>query len=171
MQDSASTQTALSTFADWLSDTPLSQLIQNTSWIIPGAQSIHILAIAMVMSSALMVMLRVLGVVMRDVPTAGVARRFLPWIWYPLIVLLVSGAILIIGEPGRSLTNSVFQLKMLLLVGAMICTVILQRPLRTNEGYWESTAGARAGGKAVALVSLGLWSCIVFAGRWIAYAG
>jgi hypothetical protein len=164
-------QSSLGTFAQWLSDTAFSQLIQNTSWVIPGVQCIHILAIAMVMSSAIMLLLRVLGVVMRDVPTAEVARRFLPWIWYPLIVLLVSGAVLIVGEPGRSLTNSVFQLKMVLLLAAIACTLLLQRPLRTNAMFWESTAGARAGGKLIAVVSLGLWSAIIFAGRWIAYAG
>lgn len=162
---------AITRFAEWLSDTPVSQVIQNTSWIIPGSQSIHILSIALVMASAVMVMLRILGVFMRDEPTAVVARRFLPWIWYPLIVLLATGTILIVGEPGRSLNNSIFQLKMLLLIGAMTCTLVLQRPLRTNASYWESTPGMRAGGKTIALLSLALWSCIVFAGRWIAYAG
>ena len=164
-------KSALGTFAEWLSDTSLSQFIQNTFWAIPSVQCIHILSIAAVMSSAIMLMLRVLGLVMRDQPTAEVARRFLPWIWYPLIMLLVSGAILIVGEPGRSLTNSIFQLKMLLLLAAMACTLTLQRPLRTNAMFWESTTGARAGGKLIAMVSLGLWSGIVFAGRWIAYAG
>lgn len=163
-------QDSLNTLAQWLSDTSLSQLIQNTSWVIPGVQCIHILSIAVVMSSAVMLLLRVLGVVMRDQPTAQVAQRFLPWIWYPLIVLLVTGVILIIGEPGRSLINSVFQLKMALLLAAMACTLTLQRPLRTNAMFWESTAGARLGGKLIAVVSLGLWSGIIFAGRWIAYA-
>ena len=164
-------QESLVTFADWLADTSLSQLIQNTSWVIPGVQSIHILAIAVVISSAMMIVLRVLGVVMRDAPMVEVTRRFLPWFWYPLIVLLATGAILIIGEPGRSLTNGMFQLKMALLLGAIACTFVLQRPLQSNATFWESTTGARVGGKAVALASLGLWSCIVFAGRWIAYAG
>ena len=164
-------QSSISAFSQWLSETSVSQLIQNTSWIIPGTQSIHILAIAVVMSSALMILLRVLGLVMRDLPTAQVAERFLPWIWYPLIVLLVTGIILITGEPGRSLNNSVFQLKMGMLIGVVVCTLILQRPMRTNTLFWETSPGARVGGKLIALVSLVLWSCIIFAGRWIAYAG
>lgn len=163
-------QSSLSTFAQWLSETAPSQFIQITAGVIPGVQCIHILAIAAVMSSAVMLLLRVLGLVMRDQPTAEVAQRFLPWIWYSLIVLLVSGAILIVGEPGRSLTNPAFQLKMVLLLAAMACTLTLQRPLRTNAMFWESTAGARVGGKLLAVVSLGLWSGIIFAGRWIAYA-
>lgn len=164
-------QDSLVEIADWLAMTPLSLLIQNTSWVIPGVQSVHLLSIAIVMSSALMVILRVLGLVMRDEPLVAVTGRFFPWIWYALIVLLVSGAILIIGEPGRSLTNSVFQLKMLMLLGVITCTFTLQKPLQGNVAFWDATLATRTSARLLAVLSLGLWSCIVFAGRWIAYAG
>jgi len=164
-------QDSLNKFAEWLATTPVSALIQDTSWVIPGVQSVHLIAIAAVMSSALMVILRVLGLVMRDEPVAAVTGRFFPWIWYSLIVLLVSGAILITGEPGRSLTNSVFQLKMLMLLGVIACTFTLQQPLKHNVGFWETSVATRTSARLIAVLSLGLWSCIVFAGRWIAYAG
>lgn len=156
-------------FAEWLSATPISQLIQNVSWIIPAVQSVHILAIAMVMASALVISLRVLGLIMADLPLVAVTRRFQPWIWVSLIILLLSGAILIIGEPGRSITNSIFQLKMLLLLIVIICTLLLQRPLRKDEAYWDSSR--RTTSRAIAVFSVAVWSCIIFAGRWIAYAG
>lgn len=163
---------SLSAFAEWLSATPPSTLIQNVSWIIPGTQSIHILAIAMVMASAVVIALRVLGLIMRDLPLATVTQRFAPWIWYSLIVLLLTGLVLVVGEPGRSITNSIFQLKMLLLLIAIACLLLLRWPLRRNESYWDETGGGvRAGAKVIAVVSLAVWSCIVFAGRWIAYAG
>jgi hypothetical protein len=163
---------SLSAFAEWLSVTPPSMLIQNVSWIIPGFQSIHILAIAMVMASAIVISLRVLGVMMRDLPLAAVTQRFAPWIWYSLIVLFLTGLVLVVGEPGRSITNSIFQLKMLLLLIAITCLLLLRRPLRKNEHYWdESGGGTRTGAKLIAVVSLAVWSCIIFAGRWIAYAG
>lgn len=163
-------QDSLTGFAAWLALTPLSVLIQDTSWVIPSVQSVHLLAIAVVMSSALMVILRVLGLVMRDEPIAGVTGRFFPWVWYSLIVLLLSGAILIIGEPGRSLVNSVFQLKMLMLLGVVACTFTLQKPLQHDVAFWDATTATRTSARLLAILSLGLWSCIVFAGRWIAYA-
>lgn len=164
-------QDSLVRLADWLAETPASALIQGTSWVIPGVQSVHLIAIAIVMSSALMVILRVLGMVMRDEPVATVTSRFFPWIWYSLIVLLVSGAILITGEPGRSLTNSLFQLKMLMLLGVIACTFTLQQPLKVDADFWDASVATRTGARLIAVLSLGLWSCIVFAGRWIAYAG
>ena len=81
-------------FSDWLAATPLSMQIKTVEWIIPTVQTIHILSISIVMSSAAMVDLRVLGVLSRGQPLADVAHRFVPWIWWTLIVLLLSGSTL-----------------------------------------------------------------------------
>ena len=152
-----------------LADTPLSLTIQNVSWIIPTVQSIHILSIAIVISSVFMVDLRLLNVLGRGRPTAAYTARFLPWIWTTLIVLLITGSILIIGEPARSLENPAFQYKMCALILAMVVTGILQRPLRHEPAYWELTGGRKTAVKLIAVVSLCLWISIIFAGRWIAY--
>ena len=159
----------LHAFAQWLSETPVSQTIQNVSWIIPAVQSIHILSIAIVISSVFMVDLRLLSVIGRDQPTAAYTSRFLTWIWPTLVVLAITGAILITGEPSRSLENPAFQTKMVLLVLAMITTAVLQRPTAKDPAYWELTAGHRMSARLLAVLSLLLWVGIVFAGRWIAY--
>ena len=160
---------SLSAFCQWLSDTQLSQTIQNVSWIIPSVQSVHILSISIVISAVFLVDLRLLGVIGRNTPTATYTQRFLPWIWPTLVVLLCTGVTLIIGEPARSLQNAAFQFKMVTLIAAMTLTFFLQRPLRTNAAYWEETGRRRVLVKLMALVSLVLWVSIVFAGRWIAY--
>jgi len=160
---------SLHAFCQWLADTPLSLLIQNVSWIIPTVQSVHIVSIAIVVSSVFMVDLRLLNVIGRGQPTAAYTARFLPWIWFTLIVLLLSGSILIIGEPSRSLENPAFQFKMTSLILAMTVTGILQRPLGREPAYWELTPGRKNAAKVIAVLSLCLWISIVFAGRWIAY--
>ena len=156
-------------FSDWLSATPLSMQIQTVSWIIPTVQTIHILSIALVMSSAAMVDLRVLGVLWRGEPLVAVTRRFLPWIWWTLLVLLLSGATLIIGEPERSLANPAFILKMSLLAAVLIVTVVFQKGIAGDHLFWERSAKRRVNGRVLAGLSLVLWVGIVFAGRWIAY--
>ena len=134
--------------------TPLSQAFQTLSWVIPAAQTVHILGIAATMAAAVMVNLRVLGLLARDQPVAQVSARFTPVIWRALPVLLVTGIVLIVAEPVRSLKNPAFALKMALLVIAIAVTRIGQR---------------RVAGTLRASVSLMLWAGIVFAGRWIAY--
>jgi hypothetical protein len=86
-----------------------------------------------------------------------------------LIVLLLSGSTLIVGEPGRSLQNPAFIAKMSMLVAVILLTLSFQSGLKRDPRYWESSPGRRAGGRLIAAVSLVLWVGIVFAGRWIAY--
>jgi hypothetical protein len=153
----------------WLGGTEASQVIQNVSWIIPLVQTIHILAISVVITAVLLVHLRNFGVAMRSQSKSALAQRFLPLIWYSVCVLLVTGVILIVGEPKRELPNPVFQLKMLLLVVALALTAMFQQPLRTDPLYWDQSAAHRTGALMISLVSLALWTGIIFAGRWIAY--
>ena len=159
----------LRAFADWLAATQLSAIIQGVSWVIPTIQTIHIVCVGIVITATFLVSLRILGIFETSQPVAALSRRFLSWIWYALIVLLVTGALLIVGEPGRSLMNPVFALKMSMLVVVALLTAFLQRPLAAQAGYWEESGQRRAMARGIAVTSLVLWSCIVFAGRWIAY--
>jgi hypothetical protein len=160
---------ALHNFCSWLEETPVSLAIQTTPWIVPTVQTVHILAIAAVMSSILMIDLRLIGILGRDQPLSRVSARFLPFVWGALPILLVSGIVVIIGEPGRTLENPIFQMKMGLLVAAIIVTLGYQVSLRKDAAFWDLSSGRRGAVKTVAVLSLLLWAGIVFAGRWIAY--
>src|SRR6476661_1872691 len=108
----------------WIDHTALSQSIQAAGWVVPTVQTIHILAVAVVASSALLIDLRLIGLFWADRPLKVISARFLPLVWWPLLVLLATGAIMVIGEPARSLKNPAFQLKMTLLIAALIVTGI-----------------------------------------------
>ncbi|MDR3467233.1 MAG: hypothetical protein P4M07_14970 [Xanthobacteraceae bacterium] len=160
---------ALTALSKWLAATSLSSTILTTGWIIPTLQTVHILCVAVLFSSAVLVDLRMLGVLQRDVPLSDVARRFLPAIWPILLVLLVTGGLLIVGEPRRSLVNGTFYLKMALLAVAIVLTSALQWSLASTPGFWDRDTGRRVAGGIAAVASILVWSGILFAGRWIAY--
>jgi hypothetical protein len=162
-------EVVLRDFSKWLAATPLSHAIQTTGWVIPTLQTIHILSVAVLFSSAVLVDLRFWRALQRDVPLADVARRFLPTIWPVLLILLITGSLLIIGEPRRSLLNTTFYLKMTLLAAAVALTIALQWSLRAAPEFWERDRGHRAMGRLAATVSILVWCSILFAGRWIAY--
>src|SRR3984893_1070751 len=159
----------LSGLTKWLAATPLSHAIQTTGWIIPSLQTIHILSVAVVFSAAILVDLRIWRLLDRDAPLPELARRFLPTIWPVLLVLLVTGSLLIIGEPRRSLLNSTFYLKMALLVVAILLTIGLQRSISSSPNSWDRDRWRRIAGRFAATVSILVWCGILFAGRWIAY--
>jgi len=159
----------LSEFCNWLAATPLSHTIQTAGWIIPTLQTIHILSVAVVFSSAILVDLRIWRLLERDVPLGEVTRRFLPTIWPILFVLLTTGSLLIVGEPRRSLLNSTFYLKMALLVVAIMLTAALQRSISSSPNFWDRNRARRIAGRFAASVSILVWCGILIAGRWIAY--
>jgi hypothetical protein len=160
---------ALAPFCNWLASTDLSHKIQTVTWIIPTLQTIHILSIAVVFSSAILVDLRFWRIYDRDLPLKDVARRYLPMIWPVVLVLAITGALLIIGEPRRSLLNTTFYIKMALLAAALVVTAALQWPLSKDANFWDKDQGRRIAGRLAAIVSILIWGCIIFAGRWIAY--
>jgi len=156
----------LPTFCDWLSNTPMSLKIQTVLWIIPAVQTVHILCVTIVMTSMAMLDLRLVGVAGRQQPVSTMVNRFVPWVWWTLPILLLSGSLLIIGEPSRELLNPYFRAKMLMLLTVIIITLVVQLRNLRDSTFWESRK-LLAG--CAGVISLLLWVGIVTAGRWIAY--
>lgn len=171
MGDEASMLATVRTAAKWLDGTAASETLKAATWLIPTLQTVHIVCVAMVIAATVLVSLRILGVFEKSEPLAAICRRFLPWIWYALGILLVTGALLILAEPGRSLLSPAFGLKMLMLTVVIVLTACLQYPLAAQPGFWHASLPRRVGAAGIAILSLALWPCIVFAGRWIAYMG
>jgi len=153
---------SLVAFNNWLSSTALSLLIQRTSGAIAGIQVIHILCLATLFALALSLSLRTAGRGLTAEPLASLAARFVPAMWICLAVLLLTGALLIIAEPHRTLGNPIFYTKMALLALALVLTVWLAAAARRQE---KRTA-LRA---AIATLYMLIWTGIIVAGRFIAY--
>lgn len=144
----------------------VSALIQDHTWVVPAFQSIHILAIAALVFasfSANLVVLRSPASVHATPWLAGSYR----WTWTALAVLLVSGAVLITGEPTRSLMNLFFRAKVVLVILAAALTLVIQRTLA------DRARSALPHGALVALAGLSIlaWTAIIVCGRFIAYFG
>src|SRR5215510_13615930 len=121
-------------FAEWLSQTSPSMLIQiHNAWVIPTIQSIHIIAIGVVLTSVLMIDLRILGWAGHDQTLRETTDRFGPWLSWALLVLLVTGISMVIGEPVRALLSFSFWLKMLLVASGTLIAASLQIALKRNE--------------------------------------
>jgi uncharacterized membrane protein YgdD (TMEM256/DUF423 family) len=157
-------------FATWLSTTAPSLFFQeHHAWAIPAVQSIHIVGIAMVMGSVLMIDLRILGWAGMDQTLGQTTRRFGPWLTGSLWLLLGTGVLMVVAEPVRELVTLSFWLKMALVaVGAVVVTMF-QRTLRRHGHQWEQTLVNRSSVKALAILTFLLWACIIVLGRLIAY--
>lgn len=162
-------------FAEWLSTTFLSVFIQtHNSWVVPTIQSIHIVGIGVVLGSVFMICLRILGWAGMDQTLRQITRRFGPWLTGALFLMLVTGILMVIGEPGRELVNFSFWLKMFLVAVSTSIAAIFQITVRKREQQWEETLVNRRSIKGLAIKGLAIlafliWACIIILGRLIAY--
>lgn len=161
---------AVGSFINWVVSTPLSLYIQSHLWVIPALQTIHILCVAIVFSAAALLDLKLLGFIAPEQTLTAMVQRYLPAAWVCVVILAVTGSLLIIAEPARSLLALPFQLKMLMLVAVIVITVVFQRTVALNAGRWDAAPARSSAATLTAVASLALWLGIIVAGRWIAYA-
>jgi hypothetical protein len=145
--------------------TAFSQFIQRTHGMIASIQMVHITCLACVFALGLALALKLAGGGFDSESLDSLSRRFVPAIWIFVALLLVSGALLIIAEPVRSLPKPVFYIKMALIVLALIMTsAIAARARRTQRAGATSLVS-----KAMAVAYMLVWCSIIVAGRMIAY--
>ena len=152
----------------WIETSDLNMRLSLVLWFVPFVQAVHILSVSVVMSCAVFVDLRVLGILAARQSLPNFLDRFLAPLWWTLLVLLATGVSLIVVEPARELQNWTFRFKMLLILVAIALTWLVIRPLSLRDKVGQSPP-VRSITKVVALVSLALWAAIVIAGRMIAY--
>jgi len=131
-------------------------------------QTVHILAIAAVLALLAMLNARLLGLTGRAPPPARLAAVCLPGFWVALAVLLLTGSLLVLAEPGRELLSAPFRIKMLLVATLALLTLWLQGGLQRR--HWSDSGRGRRLAALIALASTLLLAAIVVAGRLIAYA-
>lgn len=146
-------QTALST---WLRDSPS----LFGFWFI---LSLHAVGMALLVGASAVVGLRTLGVA-RELPLSTLGRLY-PIMWTGFWIQVVSGVLLLIGYPTKSLTTASFYVKLAFIAAAMVVMVRLEKTLRAGPG----DAPMFAAGKRLAIWSILLWLGAITAGRFIAY--
>jgi uncharacterized membrane protein len=148
-----------------VTETAFSQFIQRTHGLIASIQMVHIVCLASVFALGLALALKLAGGGFDTESLGSLSRRFVPAIWIFVALLLVTGALLIIAEPVRSLPKPVFYIKMSLIVLALIMTTAIAGRARRAE----RVGAAAPRSKAIAVVYMLVWLSIIVAGRMIAY--
>ncbi len=146
---------------------PVHETVRDILWIVPAFQTIHILCVGIVFSGSLLIALRALGVAGTHWTLARWQKRLSLWTLLALIVLLLSGSVLTLAEPERELTNTLFQIKMPLVVATGLLSFGIGRQFSFIPAGHSASIGIKFGAILIFL----LWAVIMGLGRWIAYAG
>lgn len=151
-------------FFKWCDDTWLCNAIKATTWVFPLTETIHILALVVLLGSILLVDLRLLGLGIRKFTPSQIYAELRTYIGWGLAIILVTGWLLFMAEPLKAYDNMAFLPKITLLFSAILFHYTLFRKASSiNTPYIPVIA------KFAALVSLILWFGIGVAGRAIGF--
>jgi uncharacterized protein DUF6644 len=156
-------------FCDWLSTTNVSVAFQSANWFVPTVQTVHIISIAILLTSVYVVSFRLIGLTRGGQSLAVLVAKSTPWVWITLCVLLGTGILLTITEPARELLNWAFRVKMLMVIGLVAILLIVQTRIRRSPEYWSESPARRHAARAIGIAAVIIGAGIVTAGRWIAY--
>jgi hypothetical protein len=150
-------------FFIWCDHTAVGEYMRSGTWQFPLVETIHILALAILIGSATVLNLRLMGVLMRGWTVAALMREIRPYLNWSLAIILVSGVLLYLSEAAKTFDNLAFWAKVYLIIGATAFHyIVVRRMARADE--IDPTAG-----RIVGFVSLLLWLGIGWAGRAIAF--
>ena len=136
--------------------------LNSSELIFPTLECIHIAGFALSVGTIAIVDFRLLGLGMNHQPTAEVAADLAPWTLVGLVVMLTSGPLLFSSDPDMYYLNWVFDLKMVLLLLAIVFNYTIRR-----KTAYSGKSGPRA--KVVAGISMALWVGVVFGGIFLAF--
>jgi hypothetical protein len=153
-------------FFTWCESSSLGEAIRNSHWLFPVIECFHLLGLALLGGSVLVVNLSLLGFGLGPRPVAQLWRDTRPWLAGSLAVMLASGFLLFTSEAVKLYYHEAFWVKMTSLLLSIVFTFTVQRATALQDPGHVSRLRSRA----VALASLLLWSAVGTGGRWIGFS-
>jgi hypothetical protein len=147
----------------WIELTRISGAIRQSDWAVMALEAVHLIGLALLGGSAVMVGLAALrrgG--LRGITVAKFVNELRLLALAGLVLMVGSGGLIALSMPFKYYHNVAFQWKMLLLAGAVTVTLLLSR---ASAGNPANSAGQRV----LALLSLALWLGVGFSGRLIGF--
>lgn len=132
----------------------LAHTIAESRWMTAVLSSAHLLGFTLVMGSAVIANLRLVGTLFKEHPIAEVTRPATRALALGLVVSATTGLLMFAPRAVGAANNSTFRLKMVLLVAAVAWQAFVQPYAARNSP--EPVALARALGTAGLILWIGL---------------
>jgi hypothetical protein len=149
----------------WIQFSPPLIALRSSPWFFPVIATIHLMGLSVIGGAVLLVDLRLLGLGLRSQPVAQLARDAERWLFGGLAVMIFTGILLFMCFATKYYYLAFFWVKMAALIAVVIFTVSVRRRMAMADETGVHD-GAR---RAVALVSLSLWTTVALGGRYIGF--
>jgi hypothetical protein len=148
----------------WFDETAIANAIRDSRFLFPIIESIHILALTVLLGSVVVVGLRLLGVGLKTMPVSELAGGLAPLRNASLALILLTGVLLFASEALKCYENPPFWAKMKCLAAAILFQYTVVR--------WATAPNRETGrlqSSVVAILSIALWFGVGIAGRSIGF--
>lgn len=150
-------------------DSQVGTAIRESDYAFSIIESVHVLAITLLVGTISLLDLRMLGVVLPEVRVTRLARAVLPLTWIGFVIMVFSGLLLFWAEAAKNYVNPAFRVKLILLLLVGLNPLIFHTSIYRRVSEWELQHRSPWRARVAAIASLTLWSGVVIAGRAIAY--
>jgi hypothetical protein len=152
----------------WLETSGFAVAMRQWLWLYPAVEIVHIVGFVVLVGSAFMFDLRLLGLG-RGLPVSAMADHLLRWSRWSLVLVVPTGLSMFVAHATEMATNSAFQLKLALIAAAFLNAGIFHRwPFRA-VGDWDTEIPAPPAARLAGTFSLLLWTGVIACGRLLAY--
>lgn len=142
--------------------------IRHSLYFFPFLESIHVMALALVFGTILVVDLRLLGVASRERPFASLSSELLRITWGAFAVSVLTGSLMFVTNARVYAHNTAFLVKMTLLFLAGVNMAVFHLTAGRSVARWDR--GRTPGiGRITGALSIALWVAIIFSGRVIGF--
>ena len=146
----------------------IAKAMRENLWLYPVVEIFHISGFVILVGSAVMFDMRLLGL-SRGLSVRALARHLLPWSAAALLLILPTGLMMFSAHAADFLTNRAFQVKMGLLLAAGINAGIFHTGPYQTVAAWDVDARAPLSARASVSLSIVIWIAIIACGRLLAY--
>jgi hypothetical protein len=153
----------------YLENSGVADNIRENDLLFPVIESVHVLAICLVVGSILVVDLRLLGLASTGRPVSRITRAILPLTWCAFIVAVVSGGLMFISNASKYLSNGFFVAKMVLIGVAGLNMLVFHVVGARDLPKWENDRRLPLPARLAGGLSILLWVAVVACGRWIGF--
>jgi hypothetical protein len=147
----------------------LGELVRENDLLFPFIESVHVLAVCLVVGSIAVVDLRLLGFASVDRPVGRLMRSILPITVGAFGLAVAAGSLLFISHASKYLENRFFIAKITLIALAGVNMAVFHLIGARNLDQWENDALPPLFARVAGGLSLFLWVSVVACGRWIGF--
>ena len=153
-------------FFEWLAPSFLATISKAYGGTFAVIQMFHLLGLAVMGGMVLLSDLRLLGIVMRDVPSEIVVENTNRWFTIALIVLIATGIFMSSAVALKLYYNEMFWGKMIGGLIGVLFVYFIKRPLLSQDHSTLKPSTIRS----VAITSIIIWFSVAASGRWIGFS-